>query len=130
MVDVQGEITGILNAVSGLTAWRNRLPVDFTNNTPTAVVTVLDDSFHQSGATRGVLMQVRMWGGSPSLADARAVYDSVVAALSQQTTETISITGALVGVELPPEPEQGWPGWILRFSVRIKERQYGNVSGT
>ena len=122
MVDIQGKIVDLLNAVDGLTAWRNRLPVGFKNDVPTAVVTVQDDTFHQSGATRGVLVQVRIYGGSNSLADVRAAYESVVSALEQITTSEIAITGAMRGQELTPEPETGWVEYMLRFSARVKER--------
>jgi len=122
VVDIKGKIVDLLNAVDGLTAWRNRLPVGFKNDTPTAVVTVQDDTFHQSGATRGVLVQVRIYGGSNSLADVRAAYESVVSALEQITTSEIAITGAMRGQELTPEPETGWVEYMLRFSVRVKER--------
>lgn len=121
MIDIQGEITAILNELSGITAWRNSLPAGFKNDTPTVVVKIDGDIFHQTGATRLLVMQCRIYGGSQHLADCRNVYESVVAALSNYNSATIASIGSFRGQELPPEISTGWPGYIVRFEARVKE---------
>jgi hypothetical protein len=122
VVDIQGEITTLLNTLPGINAWRNRLPVGFKNTSAAVVVKVDADQLHQSGATRTAYLQCRIYGGSEHLVDCRNVYDSVVGVLNNYNSRTISSIGAIRGQELPPEPLSGWPGYIARFEVTVKER--------
>jgi hypothetical protein len=121
MVDVQAKIVTLLET-AGLDVWRNRLPAGFENDTPTVVLTTQDDDRHLSGSTRRVLCECRIYGGSASVSDLLTAYEDVVTALTMRTTSELAITGELRGQELPPEPDTGWLGYILRFEVRVKER--------
>ena len=121
MVDIEGAIVTILNGITGITAWRNRVPAGFTNTAKTAAVIIENDAMHLTGATRAVECSIRIYGGSAIASDLRAATDAIVAALIMKRTSVIAIAGGIRTQYLPPEPDTGWLSSIVRLSIRVKE---------
>ena len=121
MVDIEGAIVTILDAIDGIAVWRNRLPAGFTNTSKAATVMVENDIHHLTGATRAATVRVRVYGGTAKASDLRAATDAVVGALMMKNTSSIAIIGNIRTQYLPPEPDTGWLSSTVRFSARIKE---------
>lgn len=121
MNDIQGELVSIIDALDGVAAWRNRLPVGFDNTSAACYVRIQNDVLHQTGATRNVSVIVRVYGGSAKTSDLRAAMDMIIEALIMKNTSTIAVIGDISRDELPPEPETGWLSANIRFNCRIKE---------
>lgn len=121
MNDAQGELVTIINALEGITAWRNRLPVGFENTSAACYVRIQNDALHLTGATRNVSVVVRVYGGSAKASDLRTAVDTIISALTMKTTTTIAVIGDISRDELPPEAETGWLSANIRFNCRVKE---------
>ena len=122
LTDVQGEIASLLQTSTGITCWRNRLPVGFANAAKTAFITIATDQYHVSGATRQVIIEVRIFGGSDKLSDLRTATEKIVQTLVALRTSAIAIVGDINAQELPPEPDTGWVSSLVRCAATIKER--------
>jgi beta-lactam-binding protein with PASTA domain len=122
LADLQGELATLIQAQTGITCWRNRLPVGFTNSAKTAFITVASDQHHTSGAMRQAVIEIRVFGGSGELASLRAAMEKIVQTLVALRTSTISKVGEINAQELPPEPDTGWVSGLIRCAATVKER--------
>lgn len=121
MVDALTEIIDLLTPWPGVAVWRGQLPKGFTNANPAVVVTVNGDDHSVSSATRRVVFQFRVYGGSEKATDAASTYNALADRLSAVSGGRILSVGELSGQELPADPVTGWPGYMLRAVARLSE---------
>jgi hypothetical protein len=124
MIDVLAEICDLLTVPgwTGCAVYRGQLPKGYANTSPAVVVTVGDDSHAVSSATRRVLLNFRVYGGSSSATVCAGWYNALCDRLNTAHSEHILSVGELSGQELPAEPVTGWPSYLLRAVARINER--------
>lgn len=101
--------------------WRNRLPAGYDNTAAACVVSLFGETHHQSRADRDVRFEVRVYGGSPKATDAAVLGEEVIDLLNNAWSNACYIqrVGEVVGQELPPEPDTGWPSYRITARLRM-----------